>query len=239
MDNKIGNKVLYITDRELSGLSSASFINLGINIKTITLKLSSDEDLNHGLEFYKSHCQGIIIDCHKNATTTRTILNKIKKLDIPIKLVFSAFLKKSERMDLLFSGFDVVSVQILDSDELALRMNNLMQRVQGQNTHQENSMIKYGNFQLNPETRMLSVGREKSILTDGEHLILLHLIGNKGKFNSRQELSKALGKEYYSVSSRSIDVLIGRLRKKIHDDPRMPQYIVTSRGKGYMLCDQY
>jgi two-component system, OmpR family, phosphate regulon response regulator OmpR len=49
---------------------------------------------------------------------------------------------------------------------------------------------------------------------------------------SRRELVEAAGGE---ITERSIDVAVTRLRRKIEEDPRLPRYLQTVRGEGYLL----
>ena len=58
------------------------------------------------------------------------------------------------------------------------------------------------------------------------------LAQNLGIEKNRVELCKSLNLEF---NNRSIDVGIARLRKKIEDNPRNPQWLLTLRGKGWML----
>jgi len=51
-----------------------------------------------------------------------------------------------------------------------------------------------------------------------------------GQVMSRDELAGRTG-----VNTRTVDVQITRLRRKIEDDPREPRFLITVRGSGYML----
>ncbi|WP_197475359.1 winged helix-turn-helix domain-containing protein [Grimontia celer] len=156
-----------------------------------------------------------------------------------IKFVRCSSLSRSERISLLRNGVDDVITSDVDCDELAIKTFNLVQRVFCCSSDEgHNFTIRFGKLRVDPENRLIQIGEKTHSLTDGEHQILLHLIGNRGKYTSRKELSKAIGKNHHSNNSRSIDMLIGRLRKKLLDNPKMPEYIVTSRGRGYMLIDR-
>jgi len=53
-----------------------------------------------------------------------------------------------------------------------------------------------------------------------------------GKILSREELARLCGVD---GNDRTVDVQITRLRKKIEEDNRVPKYIQTIRGQGYLL----
>jgi two-component system, OmpR family, phosphate regulon response regulator OmpR len=52
---------------------------------------------------------------------------------------------------------------------------------------------------------------------------------------SRERLAGDTASEDRAGQERAVDVQITRLRRKIEDDPKMPRYLQTVRGEGYML----
>jgi two-component system phosphate regulon response regulator OmpR len=57
------------------------------------------------------------------------------------------------------------------------------------------------------------------------------LAANPGQTFSRSDLSQQMG----AVLERTVDVQITRLRRKIENDPKLPLYLQTVRGIGYVL----
>ncbi|MGO3299264.1 MAG: helix-turn-helix domain-containing protein, partial [Pseudoalteromonas sp.] len=74
----------------------------------------------------------------------------------------------------------------------------------------------------------------ESRLTEAEHKVLICLIANAGKATPREKISEDIGQPDWSPTDRTVDVLIGRLRKKLNDEKDQKR-IVTVRSKGYML----
>jgi TolB-like protein/DNA-binding winged helix-turn-helix (wHTH) protein len=70
-------------------------------------------------------------------------------------------------------------------------------------------------------------------LTRGEFALLRIFVARPGRVISRDSLLDALTNRRFEPFDRSIDVLVGRLRKKIEADPKRPQLIVTVPGEGY------
>lgn len=67
-------------------------------------------------------------------------------------------------------------------------------------------------------------------------LDLLHLLAkNAGRTVSREDISEQILGTEYNASSRSIDLRVSRVRKKIGDDPTRPHRIKSVKGVGYML----
>lgn len=59
------------------------------------------------------------------------------------------------------------------------------------------------------------------------------LIKNKGRVLSRDYILDNTVNIGYDSIDRTVDVIIGRIRKKIQDDPKNPKYIISIRGIGY------
>ena len=72
------------------------------------------------------------------------------------------------------------------------------------------------------------------MLTISESQLLMVLLEDPGELLSREVLLERIGRQY-SPLDRTIDVLIGRLRRKIGDDPRAARIVVTVRSSGYVL----
>ena len=64
-----------------------------------------------------------------------------------------------------------------------------------------------------------------------EKKVLIEMLANPGKTYSRENIGKISGIN----QERSIDVIITRLRKKIEENPKSPNYLQTIRGEGYVL----
>ena len=72
-------------------------------------------------------------------------------------------------------------------------------------------------------------------LTEGENNFLIKLIEKRNNIVLREELAN---QEFDESELRKVDVQITRLRQKLEDNAKQPQYIKTVRGKGYkLICD--
>ena len=78
-------------------------------------------------------------------------------------------------------------------------------------------------------------GREVA-LTRAESALLIAFARNPGRVLSRDQLSKAIAGHGEELYGRSIDMHVGRLRRKIEPDPRAPRFINTVSGAGYKFA---
>jgi two-component system, OmpR family, response regulator len=73
-------------------------------------------------------------------------------------------------------------------------------------------------------------------LTAGEFKLLEALVLSPGRVLTRDYLFELTRESEFEAFDRAIDIQIGRLRKKLNDDPKESQYIKTVRGVGYLFC---
>jgi DNA-binding winged helix-turn-helix (wHTH) protein len=96
--------------------------------------------------------------------------------------------------------------------------------------------LDFGSFALDLEGRILTDSSGRDIeLRRREFDLLLTLARGSGRVMSRATLLDAIAGREAEAFDRTIDVYVGRLRKKIETDPKRPRLIVTVPGAGYRL----
>ena len=123
--------------------------------------------------------------------------------------------------------------------ELIARVNALLRRsdlMQTKAIQLEHEQYCFGPWSLNMSTRQLlhESGKEVS-LTYGEFALLQALITSPNCVLSRDQLMDKTHGLASDSSDRTVDVLILRLRRKIENNPRLPEFIQTERGVGYVF----
>ena len=97
-------------------------------------------------------------------------------------------------------------------------------------------MVRFGGFVLDiPARELRTVAGRIIVLTSAEFKLLEAFAGHSGRVLSRDSLIDFVGGEAAEPLERSIDTLVGRLRKKIEADTATPQFIKTVRGAGYIF----
>jgi two-component system phosphate regulon response regulator OmpR len=98
-------------------------------------------------------------------------------------------------------------------------------------------IIEFSGWQLNPAKYEVTRidGSETAALTTGEFELLHALAKSSNRVLSREQIFDLTRGEDYDSFDRSVDILIGRIRKKLGDDPKTPALIKTVRGVGYMF----
>jgi two-component system phosphate regulon response regulator OmpR len=147
---------------------------------------------------------------------------------IPI-LVLTARGEAEHRIEGLETGADDYLPKPFEPRELVLRCAALLRRAAPPaQAHRE---IKMGQALFDPDRGELRRKGKPVRLTSSEAALMKLFAANAGRPFSRMDLCSRLG----VTLERSIDVQVTRLRRKIEEDPKLPLYIQTVRGVGYML----
>ena len=95
--------------------------------------------------------------------------------------------------------------------------------------------MAFGPFFLDVDKHQLSRDSRDVPLTSGEFTLLKTFLENPNRVLNRDALlEKTKGYEHVPLD-RSVDVCVGRLRRKIEDDPAEPLYLHTVWGSGYLF----
>ena len=153
-----------------------------------------------------------------------------KSIDVPI-LMLTAMNESDDRIRGLEQGADDYLGKPFEPKELVLRINNILKRrpIQAPMSLE----VKMGAITFRPPRGELDLDDGCSIrLTEVEAILLEVLARRPGEVFSREELILQTGAR---GGGRAVDVQVTRLRRKIEINPRMPRYLQTVRGKGYVL----
>ena len=112
---------------------------------------------------------------------------------------------------------------------MVLRLQAILRRTIGALGTATETII-FGEFVFNGKYGELSKQGESVSLTSGEVRLLRVFARNLGVVVSRETLASRA-----KIESRTVDVQIARLRRKIETNQRLPKFLVTVRGEGYVL----
>lgn len=99
--------------------------------------------------------------------------------------------------------------------------------------HQGADTYVFGDTEHHPNVHSLVRNGKKIELTILENRILLYFLQHAGRVVSRDELMQVVWGYSSNVNTRTLDMHIVRLRKKIEQNPDKPAYLQTVRGMGY------
>ena len=148
---------------------------------------------------------------------------------IPI-LMLTAMGESENRIEGLERGADDYLVKPFEPKELLLRLHSILRRLPKPGAPPAD--VKLGEVIFSPGRGELSRRGQPIRLTDVEAALLGALARQPGEILSREELIELTGA---SGGGRAIDVQVTRLRRKIEEQTKLPRYLKTVRGKGYIL----
>ena len=123
--------------------------------------------------------------------------------------------------------------------ELLARVKSVLRRVQsrtGEGPQPVRSRARFAGWSLDLSSRELtSPGGEAVRLTTGEFDLLAAFVSNANQVLSRDRLLDLARNREAGPFDRTIDVQVGRLRRKLEDDSQNPTLIKTVRGSGYIF----
>lgn len=148
---------------------------------------------------------------------------------VPI-LMLTAMGESENRIEGFERGADDYLVKPFEPRELLLRLHSILRRLPSLGEPLAN--VSMGDVVFSPSRGELSRGGKPIRLTDVETALLGAFAMRSGEILDRDELISLTGA---GGGGRAIDVQVTRLRRKIEQDPKLPRYLQTVRGKGYVL----
>ena len=150
---------------------------------------------------------------------------------IPI-LMLTAMGETESRILGLEAGADDYLPKPFEPRELVLRIQSILRRTPTAQAPAGPMMVEMGEVLFDVGRQMLLSGDRPLKLTSTEAQLLTALAREPGRIMTRDELCALCE---ISGGDRTIDVQVTRLRRKIEPDPRIPRYLHTVRGRGYVL----
>ena len=94
-------------------------------------------------------------------------------------------------------------------------------------------VFTFGEIQVDLRRRIVTRGDEELRLTTHEGAVLAYLIANRGRAVSREELLEQVWGYTATMTTRTVDNQVLKLRKKLEEKPSDPRHILTVHGTGY------
>jgi two-component system, OmpR family, alkaline phosphatase synthesis response regulator PhoP len=144
---------------------------------------------------------------------------------------------EEDRVRGLRTGADDYVVKPFSSSELLARVEAVLRR--SAERPLDVASLGLDGARVALERREFTVGDERRSLSEKETAILRYLAGARGRAVTRKELLlRVWGLDPRGIDTRTVDMHVARLREKLEDSPSAARWVVTVRGKGYMLGDE-
>ena len=171
----------------------------------------------------------LVIDIMMPGQNGLEFLKEIRQTNSIPTLMLTAMSNPEDRLDGLEYGADDYMTKPFEPRELLLRIQNILKR-RPENLKKTNieDNTRFGPFSFNQKSLNLYKNNLPVHLTTSEQKLLNCFCKFPNKAFSRDDINDSLGG---NMETRSIDVAIARIRRKIEDDQRYPIYLQTIRDR--------
>ena len=225
-------KILLIDDDEKLGDLLQSFFG------RFDLDLIAAHDPETGLEALGDEDPDLVIlDVMLPGQDGFEVCRKIRKSSsVPI-IMLTARGEVTDRIVGLEIGADDYMPKPFEPRELVARIQNVLRRSQSEKK-QSGTRLEYAGLSIDLERRSAELDGETLDLTTMEYQLLALFAGNPGRTFTRDEILNELRGIDAQLFSRSVDILVSRLRQKLGDTSKQARFIKTVWGTGYAFIGQ-
>lgn len=182
--------------------------------------------------FSKEPFQLILLDVMMPGIDGFEVLERIRDIsDVPV-IMLTARQEEVDRLKGFERGADDYVVKPFSPRELVSRVKVFMKRV-----YQESDeiVLSIGEIKLYSQSMRVEKNSVLIELTGTEFKLLHTFMRHKGQILTREQLIELSFGVGYNGFDRNIDSYIKRLRSKIEDNPKSPNYLITKYGLGYIF----
>ncbi len=228
----VKQRLLVVDDEaELRGLLQSYLSKEGFDVEAVEDGVAMDRFLA------QNEVDLVILDLMLPGEDGLSIGRRLRQQkNLPI-IILSARGEELDRIVGLEMGADDYLTKPFNPRELLARVRSVLRRCRETPaaTDGEDEVMRFGDFALDVKKHRLSREGENIPLTAGEFALLHIFLKNTDRVMSRSKLLELTKGYDHAPFDRSIDVCVGRLRKKIESDPSEPVYLRTIWGSGYLF----
>lgn len=165
-----------------------------------------------------------------------SLAEKIITINPEIPFIFLTARKlKEDKIIGLKLGADDYIVKPFEVDELILRLQNILKRIEQKRTLDGNNIIEIGSYIFDNERLTLNNKNHVQQLTEMEASLIEYLYLNHNQLLKRDQILMSVWKKDDYFSGRSMDVFISRLRKYFNSDPKIKIESVRNIGLEFKI----
>ena len=187
-----------------------------------------------GMELFEKRSPDLVLlDVMLPDGDGRDLLRRIRETSRTPVVMLTARGEEADRVLGLELGADDYVTKPFSAAELAARVRAVLRRAGGEAPEAVGALLEAGDVRMNLETHTAEQAGERLDLTVKEFELLRVLLERAGKLVRREDLVHEVWDPAWFGSTKTLDVHVSALRKKLGDDPAAPRYIHTVRGVGF------
>jgi len=219
------NRVVLVEDDQLLRRAlRASFRNWDFEV----VEAGSGEE---GLTMVANHRPDLVVlDLGLPGIDGLTTLRTLRAFSAVPVLVLTVNGELRDKIAAFEAGADDYVTKPFEPQELRVRVRAQLRRTAAP---RRPVVFRSGALAIDLGQRLVTWDGEPVALTPTEFRLLEVLLGNRGKLLTREELLKAVWRSDFRSDRGNLRVMIGHLRRKLHDDAAHPRLVFTEPGLGY------
>ncbi len=166
----------------------------------------------------------------------KDVLREIRSASRTPVIMVTARGEELERVLGLELGADDYVTKPFSAAELAARVRAVLRRAESPGPGNDASVLEVGEIRMELDKHEVRSGEDHVDLTVKEFEVLRLLLENAGKVVRREQLIREVWDTSWFGSTKTLDVHVSALRKKLGDDPGAPRFIHTIRGVGFRFA---
>lgn len=197
------------------------------------IKATNGNDALLHLKNYK--LQAVILDLNLPDISGSDILKHIRNHPVLNSIATIIVTENDDKLEAILSlemGADDYITKPFHQRELVARLNTVLRRTR-QSTINLNSNLVFDDLTIDIRERIVRKQNKVIDLSFKEFEILALLAANPGEVLSREAIMDSIGGLDYNPETRTIDMHISSIRKKLDDTKSTKRYIDTVSGVGY------
>ncbi len=179
-----------------------------------------------------SHPDVVLLDLGLPDNSGLEVLSRLREWSAVPVIVLTVQDDEDTKITALDGGADDYITKPFNTGELLARIRVALRR---SSKTEESSLFKSGKLEVDLNNRTVQVNKEEIKLTATEYSILALMIKYAGRVLTHNFVIKEIWGIHYAENYQTLRVHVAQLRKKIEQNPSIPQIIITEAGVGYRL----
>lgn len=190
-------------------------------------------------KFFSDEYSLVLLDLMIPKVSGMEVMKKIRESStVPIIIISAKDTDSDKALGLGLGADDYITKPFSVTEVLARIKANIRRTTQyAGGTKKQEAVYKKGDLVLNTNEYSVLKNGEKVELTGKEFEILKLFMKNPKRVYTKEQIYSLIWNDVYYGDENAVNVHISRLRNKIEDNPRNPQYVLTVWGIGYKLGD--
>ena len=225
--NKIKYKVLIIDDE--AQIRRLLRMTLETNEYKVFEAASAIEGM---LAVTMNHPDVILLDLGLPDESGLSLLGRLREWSAVPVIILTVQDSETVMITALDSGADDYVTKPFNAGELLARIRVAIRHSLRMD---ESPVFRSGSLEVDINSRVTRLNKNEAKLTATEYSLLLIFIRNAGKVLTHSYISREIWSAPYADNAQILRVHIAQLRKKIENDPSVPELLITEPGVGYRL----